>query len=105
MGHPALLGRVDAVDAPVLLIEGEHTITPAGQMQRMHARKPGSVYVRVEKAAHLIHDEAPERYRTAVEEFLRALDDPNAAREAQRNRPQLRRHRRRSARGVGDGHR
>ncbi|MDV8024268.1 alpha/beta hydrolase [Rhodococcus sp. IEGM 1330] len=63
----------DAVHAPVLLIEGEHTITPAGQMQQMHSRKPGSAYVRIDKAAHLIHDEAPERYRTAVEEFLRAL--------------------------------
>ncbi|MBY4010954.1 alpha/beta hydrolase [Rhodococcus fascians] len=63
----------DAVRAPVLLIEGEHTITPAGQMSRMHSAKPGSVYVRVEGAAHLVHDEAPERYRDAVEGFLRTL--------------------------------
>jgi hypothetical protein len=31
------------------------------------------VYVRVEGAAHLVHDEAPERYRDAVEGFLRTL--------------------------------
>ena len=42
-------------------------------MKQMYSSKPGSAYVRVEKAAHLIHDEAPERYRTAVGEFLRAL--------------------------------
>ncbi|MDV6304874.1 alpha/beta hydrolase [Rhodococcus cerastii] len=63
----------EAVTAPVLLIEGEHTITTAGQMQQMHSDKPGSTHIRIEKAAHLIHDEAPQRYRTAVEEFLRAL--------------------------------
>lgn len=63
----------DAVRAPVLLIEGEHTITPAGQMAEMHSRKPGSVYVRIEQAAHLIHDEKPEEYRAAVEAFLRTL--------------------------------
>ncbi|OZE80394.1 alpha/beta hydrolase [Rhodococcus sp. 15-649-2-2] len=63
----------DAVDAPVLLIEGEHTITPAGQMRQMHVRNAESTYVRIENAAHLIHDECPERYRTAVEGFLRTL--------------------------------
>lgn len=63
----------DAVSAPALLIEGEHTITPAGQMVEMHSRKPGSTYVRVEKSAHLVHDEAPGQYRSAVEDFLRTL--------------------------------
>ncbi|SNS70602.1 alpha/beta fold hydrolase [Rhodococcoides kyotonense] len=63
----------DAVRAPSLLIEGEFGITPAGQMAEMHRRNPMSTYVRVAGAAHLVHDEQPEAYRGAVEEFLGRL--------------------------------
>jgi pimeloyl-ACP methyl ester carboxylesterase len=62
-----------AVRAPALLIEGEHTITPPGQMRQMAATHPQATYLRVEDAAHLIHDEAPETYRGAVEAFLAGL--------------------------------
>lgn len=63
----------DAARIPALLIEGEHSITPPGQMSQMHARNPTSSYVRVAGAAHLIHDERPVEYRTAVEGFLARL--------------------------------
>jgi len=63
-----------AVRAPVLLIEAGDSVVPPGQMQRMHesAGAP-STYVRVPGAGHLIHDDAPERYREVVEEFLDGL--------------------------------
>ncbi|MBM4547743.1 alpha/beta hydrolase, partial [Rhodococcus hoagii] len=62
----------DAVRAPALLIEGEFTITPEGQMRRMLDGHDAR-YVWVAQAGHLVHDDQPERYRTAVEEFLTSL--------------------------------
>ncbi len=63
-----------AVRAPVLLIEAGDTVTPPGQMRRM-AEFAGARYVRVEGAGHLVHDDAPEAYREAVEGFLASLND------------------------------
>ena len=63
-----------AVRAPVLLIEAGDTVTPPGQMQRM-AEIAGerATYVRVPGAGHLVHDDAPQAYREAVEPFLAGL--------------------------------
>ena len=66
-----------AVQAPALLIEGEFTITPEGQMRQMAATHPDAVYVRIPDSGHLVHADQPERYRTEVEAFLReVLDHP-----------------------------
>lgn len=63
-----------SVRAPVLLIEAGDSVTPAGQMEAMAQTAGGPVsYMRVEGAGHLVHDDAPERYRAAVEDFLRNL--------------------------------
>lgn len=63
-----------AVRTPVLLIEAEDSVTPPGQMQRMRELASGPVtYLRVPGAGHLIHDDAPEAYQRAVEEFLSGL--------------------------------
>ena len=63
-----------AVRAPVLLIEAENTVAPSGQMVRMcELAGERATYVRVEGAGHLVHDDAPEAYRDAVESFLRQL--------------------------------
>lgn len=66
-------GQWSAVTVPTLLIEGEYTITPDGQMRRMADRHPNAEYVRIADAGHLVHDDQPERYREAVEAFLRRL--------------------------------
>ncbi|MBH0778538.1 alpha/beta fold hydrolase [Nocardia bovistercoris] len=63
----------EAVRAPSLVIEGEHTITPPGQMRAMAESRPGTDYVRVSDAGHLVHDDQPERFREAVETFLRKV--------------------------------
>ncbi|AXK86819.1 alpha/beta fold hydrolase [Nocardia farcinica] len=66
-----------AVRVPALLIEGEHTITPPGQMREMAAVNPHAEYVRVAGAGHLVHDEQPRRYRVEVARFLdRVLGAP-----------------------------
>lgn len=63
-----------AVQAPVLLIEAGDTVTPPGQMQRMAETAGGrAYYVRIEGAGHLVHDDAPDAYRAAVEGFLDGL--------------------------------
>lgn len=62
-----------AVRAPVLLIEAGDSVVPPGQMIRMAESAGGRAsYVRVPGAGHLVHDDAPQRYREAVEAFLAA---------------------------------
>lgn len=60
----------ESVQAPSLLLEAEFTVTPAGQVAEMAQRNPRATYLRVDGAGHLIHDDAPEIFRGAVEAFL-----------------------------------
>ncbi|WP_406235695.1 alpha/beta fold hydrolase [Nocardia sp. NBC_01009] len=62
-----------AITVPALLIEGEFTITPAGQMRQMAVVHPDAVYVKIPNSGHLVHDDQPERYRAEVEVFLRRV--------------------------------
>ncbi|MGW5313070.1 alpha/beta fold hydrolase [Nocardia thailandica] len=62
-----------ALTVPALLLEGEHTITPPGQMRQMAGTHPDAEYRWVPGAGHLIHDERPEVYREAVSGFLRRV--------------------------------
>ncbi|WP_407663909.1 alpha/beta fold hydrolase [Mycolicibacterium sarraceniae] len=65
-----------SVRAPVLLIEAGDSVAPAGQMRRMAELAWASAhYVHVPGAGHLVHDDAPDRYREAVETFLAALPE------------------------------
>lgn len=66
-----------AVRAPALLIEAGNSVTPPGQMRQMADISPPMTYVHVPKAGHLIHDDASEAYRRAVEIFLAGLDGPD----------------------------
>ncbi len=60
-----------SVRAPALLIEAGDSVAPPGQMRRMRDLAEGrAAYVRIEGSGHLVHDDAPERYRQAVEDFL-----------------------------------
>ncbi len=61
-----------AVRSPALLIEAGNSVAPAGQMQLMGESGYRATYLRVEDAGHLVHDEAPQVYRRAVESFLTA---------------------------------
>ncbi|MGB8391125.1 alpha/beta fold hydrolase, partial [Mycobacterium sp.] len=59
--------------APALLIEAGDSVTPPGQMRAMTENSSSTTYLKVRQAGHLIHDEAPQVYRQAVESFLAAL--------------------------------
>lgn len=63
----------EAVQGPTLLIEAGNSVTPAGQMRRMAETGHRTTYVHVPGAGHLVHDDAPEVYRQAVESFLTTL--------------------------------
>lgn len=59
-----------AVRAPALLIEAGNSVTPPGQMREMAEKQLSATYLAVPEAGHLIHDDAPEVYRQAVELFF-----------------------------------
>lgn len=61
-----------AVRAPTLLIEAGNSVTPPGQMRRMAENDCVTDILNVPGAGHLVHDDAPELYRKAVEAFLAA---------------------------------
>lgn len=62
-----------SVRAPALLIEAGDSVTPPGQMRRMHQIGYRTTYIAVPGAGHLVHDDAPQVYRNAVESFLNTL--------------------------------
>ena len=64
---------VDRLQAPLLVIEAEHTFMPAGQQSAMASRVPSGRHIRVEGAGHLVQLSAPAVYRGAVEAFLSEL--------------------------------
>jgi pimeloyl-ACP methyl ester carboxylesterase len=61
------------VRVPALLMEAGTSVTPAGQMRKMQETGHRTTYLHVAGAGHLIHDEAPQIYREAVESFLATL--------------------------------
>lgn len=60
---------------PALLLEGEHTITPPGQMRRMAELNPHARHVLIPDAGHLVHDDQPAAYRAEVSAFLHTVLD------------------------------
>ncbi|MFT4043058.1 MAG: alpha/beta hydrolase [Gordonia sp. (in: high G+C Gram-positive bacteria)] len=64
------------VRVPSLVIEAEHSVTPAGQMRKMASLNDRAQYLRIAGAGHLVHDDAPQVFRGAVEAFLSGLPSP-----------------------------
>jgi pimeloyl-ACP methyl ester carboxylesterase len=62
-----------AVHVPSLLIEAGMSVTPPGQMRRMHETGWRTTYLRVPGAGHLVHDDAPSAFEEAVSTFLSTL--------------------------------
>jgi pimeloyl-ACP methyl ester carboxylesterase len=67
---------VESLRCPLLAIEAEHTAMPPGQIAEMARRVPGAQHLLVAGAGHIVHDDAPEEYRGAVEAFLSAILNP-----------------------------
>jgi pimeloyl-ACP methyl ester carboxylesterase len=61
---------VRRVDCPTLLLEAEESPIASGQMATMATLMPRARHVRVPGTGHLVHDDAPARYRELVTEFL-----------------------------------
>ena len=62
-----------AARVPALLLEAGNSVTPPGQMRKMQETGYRTTYLHVPGAGHLIHDDAPQIYREAVESFLATL--------------------------------
>lgn len=60
---------VDKVVCPSLVVEAGDTVMPAGQQAELAERAAGR-HLLVEGAGHVVHDDAPQVYRGAVEAFL-----------------------------------
>jgi len=59
------------ITVPTLYLGGEHDIgAPPEMMRAMAQATPGSRYIMLEGAGHISNIEAPERYLSAVEQFL-----------------------------------
>ncbi|HWC82028.1 MAG TPA: alpha/beta hydrolase [Pseudonocardiaceae bacterium] len=61
------------VRCPALVIEAEHTLMPVGAQEELARRMPHGQHVLAPGAGHVVHDDAPEFYRGAVEAFLSAV--------------------------------
>lgn len=61
---------VAAVRCPTLLLQAEDTAIASEQMVDMARLIPKARHVKVPDTGHLLHDDAPERYRELVTEFL-----------------------------------
>ncbi|MUL46157.1 alpha/beta hydrolase [Mycobacterium sp. CBMA293] len=59
-----------AVRVPTLLIEAGNSVAPPGQMRKMAEIGHQTTYLAVPGAGHLVHDDDPDAYRRAVEDFL-----------------------------------
>ena len=57
--------------APSLFIEAGISVAPPGQILEMTKTDCPTTYLHVPESGHLVHDEAPQIYRQAVESFLR----------------------------------
>lgn len=61
---------VAAVRCPLLVIEAGDTAMPPGQQAELARRVPDGRHVVIEGVGHVVHDDAPQEYRGAVEAFL-----------------------------------
>jgi pimeloyl-ACP methyl ester carboxylesterase len=61
------------VRCPLLVLEAERTLMPAEQLAAMAAATPHGRHAVVPDAGHLLHADAPDFYRGAVEAFLAGL--------------------------------
>lgn len=78
-GERSYWPEVDRLRCPVLAIEGEQSLMPAGQLAELAARAPGNAHALgarhlvVAGAGHVVHAQQPAAYRDAVETFLREV--------------------------------
>lgn len=61
---------LDAVRCPLLVIEAENSMMPAGQQAEMARRAHAGTHVLIPGTSHVVHEDAPDEFRRAVEEFL-----------------------------------
>ncbi|NIJ10114.1 pimeloyl-ACP methyl ester carboxylesterase [Saccharomonospora amisosensis] len=67
---------VAGVKCPLLVVEAGDTAMPPGQQARLAELAPGGGrHIVIEGAGHVVHDDAPQEFRGAVEAFLSEVLD------------------------------
>jgi 3-oxoadipate enol-lactonase len=62
---------LSAIDRPVLVLAGDEDATfPVAEVRRMAAAIPGAEFVVIERAAHLLAAEVPDKVNGLIEDFL-----------------------------------
>jgi pimeloyl-ACP methyl ester carboxylesterase len=70
-----LNGMLPEIVVPVLLLYGDtDQRSPLHIAQKLHSGIPSSKLVVLEGVGHVVHSEAPEKFNTAVREFLVSID-------------------------------
>ncbi|MCB0950883.1 MAG: alpha/beta hydrolase [Mycobacterium sp.] len=64
-----------AVSVPTLVLEAGNSVAPPAQMATMAKTGFRTTYLHLPGTGHLIHDDAPAKYRQAVEAFLSAFTE------------------------------
>lgn len=73
---PGLVGRLDQIQVPTLIISGEDDqIVPVENSQRLAGDIPGAVLVIFENCGHLPQEECPNAFMSAVEDFMIKLSE------------------------------
>lgn len=67
-------GRLGLLNLSTLILCGrDDLITPARYSERLHEEIPGSTFVQIEKAGHMLPLESPERINAAISQFIRGI--------------------------------
>ena len=67
-------GRLGQIDLPTLILcGGADLITPVRYSERLHKEIPGSTFVLIEKAGHMLPLESPERVNAEIRQFIRGV--------------------------------
>jgi pimeloyl-ACP methyl ester carboxylesterase len=72
---PLTAEEVRAVRCPVLLVGGDRSPAVFGHLTRLlHRLLPCAERIEIARASHLVHEDAPSAYSSAVLQFLGAVD-------------------------------
>jgi pimeloyl-ACP methyl ester carboxylesterase len=70
-----LSNMLPEIKVPTLLLYGDaDQRSPLHIAQKLHSGIPSSKLVVIEGVGHVVHSEAPEKFNTAVREFLASID-------------------------------
>jgi pimeloyl-ACP methyl ester carboxylesterase len=71
--EPSIAGRVDEIEAPAVVVVGEHDLPDLVTSTKLLAERLGADHHVLPGTAHLPSLETPERFNQVLEAFLRSF--------------------------------